>query len=338
MRHGPAESKVLGGLTFRWKCNLCGSTFRWDIAKGLKYPLPLWEPVICCFLEGNSLKKINEEVKKEASRLGLYVESVSSDAVNSIVRRTCHVGSAFEKLAVQDLTEKEVKLKRVEIDFSPYILYTPVNGEKQFTLEKKPLNFGSLTKSQVKHLRARPAMAYLTGAIVEESRYMPSVITGRGFNYRYSLKCLWKMLDTMGSKPKVIICDGFKGHVKAVKILLPDVKLISRTKNQYYGIVNYLERAWGEFKTECLHKYRFRSFNTLPYAVELKRLQHNLLRPHTSLNGLTPAEYLKIRIPRSIVESKEEKWQKLLKLAYQMVTIEKAVNKRKRLKKEVSLD
>jgi len=38
------------------------------------------------------------------------------------------------------------------------------------------------------------------------------------------------------------------------------------------------------------------------------------------------------------VESKEEKWQKLLKLAYQMVTIEKAVNKRKRLKKEVSLD
>jgi len=331
--HGPREGAWRGPIS-RWKCNSCDQTFTWGVTKGLKFPLGLWEVVISSFIEGDSLGRINKTVRNEPSRHGLNINSISSDAVYSIIKRSCQVLAEFERFALRNLTEKKVKPKTIEIDFSPYILYTPKRGGKQLTLKKKPVKFTNLTKDQVKRSKAgKPVMAYLTGTIVKELRYIPSVITGWGFNYKHSLKCLWKTLEILGSKPQVILCDGFKGHVKAAKMLLPDAKLISKTKTQYYGIVNHIERVWAEFKSECLHPHRFRSLNTLRYAVELKRLQHNLLRRHTSLNGSTPAECLGIRIPRSVVESKEEKWQKLLKLAYQMVTIEKAVNKRKHMKK-----
>jgi len=330
--HCPRESMAWRDSIPRWKCKWCGKTFTWNVVKRLKFPLSLWDVVISSFMDGFSFRRMNQAVSKEASRQRLCINSISSDAVYSIIERSCQILAEFEKFAIRDLTERKVELRTIEIDFSPYIFYTSGGREKQLTLEKKPLKFNNLTKSQVERFRTRkPVMAYLTGTIEEESRYVPSVITGRGFNYKYSLACLWIMLKTLGSKPEIIKCDGFKGHVKAVKILFPDVKLISKTKKQNFGIVNYLERVWAEFKSECLHRYRFRSFNTLPYAVELKRLEHNLLRPHMSLNGLTPADCLKIRIPRSIVESREGKWQSLLKLAYRMVMIEKAINKRKGL-------
>jgi len=295
--------------------------------------------IITSFLAGVSFGKISVAVSEKASDLELPVNSISSDAVHSIVKRCCQIFRPFEKFAVRNLVEQEIKLRRMQIDFTPYTLYIPERGGRQLTLGREYVNLSNLSESQVKRLRiGKPVMAYLTGIIDEEYRYPPSVVTGWGFNYKYSARCLSEMLEIFGSKPEAIKCDGFKGHVKAIKMLLPDVKLISRTKNQDYGIVNFIESFWGKFKDEFLHKYRFRSFDTLSYGVELKRHEYIWLRPHTSLNKRTPAEFLQIRIPKSILRGKKGKWQKLLRFAHRIVMIEKAVNKKRKSEVLESID
>ena len=328
--HGLGKKKVLGSSSRRWKCNCCGHTFRLDVAKGLKFPLPLWDVVITSFLAGASFRKMNEAVSEKASNLELPVNSISSDATRSIVKRCCQILRPFEKFAVRNLVEQEIKLRRMQIDFTPYTLYIPERGGRQFTLRMKQVNLSNLSECQVKRLRiGKPVVTYLTGIIDEELHY-PSIVTGWGFNYKYSLRCLRETLETFRSKPEIIKCDGCEAHVKAVKMLLPDVELISRTKKQDYSIVNLIESFWGRLKSEFLHKYRFRSFGTLSYGVELKRHEYIWFRPHTGLNGRTPAEFLQIRIPKSILKGKGGKWQKFLRFAHRIVMIEKAVNKKKR--------
>lgn len=327
--HGPAERKVLGDKNLRWKCKRCGSTFRWGVAKGLKYPFSLWDVTLSSFIEGDDLQRINEQVRREATRIHVNVETISSDAVCSITQRACEILVPFRKYAIRNLAGEEVRLKTVEIDFTYYPLYTTESKIRQLNLRNKRVNFHDLSKSQMKRLRiGQPVRAFITGAFDVENHYPPSQVTGLGFNYRYSLRCLEQMIEIVG-KPQIIKCDGFPGHAIAVKIRLPDVELFSRTKKQYYGIVNHIERYWQELKNECLHPYRFKSLTTVSLAVELKGLQHFFLRPHSKLKGMTPAEFLKIKIPRSIVESKDEKWQKLLTLAYQSLMIEEGIQKKK---------
>lgn len=334
--HGPAERKVLGDRNLRWKCKRCGITFRWGVARGLKYPFSLWGVILSSFIEGDDLQRINDLMKVEAEGIDINVETISSDAVYSIVQRACEILVPFRKFAVRNLAEEEVKLKTVEIDFTPYPLYKTESKSRQLNLRNRRVNFHDLSENQKIRLRiGKPVRAFITGVYDVENRYPPSLITGLGFNYRYSLKCLAQMIETVGDKPQVVKCDGFSGHAKAVKMLLPDVELFSRTKRQYYGIVNNIERFWGELKSECLHPYRFRSLRTLSLAVELKGLEHFFLRPHSQLKGRTPAEFLKIKIPRSILQSnKNEKWLRLLRLAYQMIMIEKALNKRKEIREK----
>ena len=105
---------------------------------------------------------------------------------------------------------------------------------------------------------------------------------------------------------------------------MPEVELYTKTKNQEYNVVNIMERYWNELKDECIHPYRFMSLGTVQLAVEIKRLEHIFLRPHRSLEEKTPAEFLGIKIPRAITRNRNEKWQRLLKFAYVINTMEKS--------------
>ena len=317
---------------FRWKCKNCGGTFRWGADKGLKYPFELWDVTLSSFVKGDNLKRINNEVGMEAERRNIEVKTISSEAILSIVQRAYEILAAFEPIAIRKLTDREVKLGTVEIDYSPYPIYTIGSRIKQLDLKNKNINLHNLSRRQLEHLGVRKHVSvYITGAIDVESRYPLPMVVGFGFDYRYSLKCLRLMIQTFGerAKPDVIKCDGAFCHRNAVRMYLPDVELFTRTKKQCYNIVNYLEHCWGEFKLECLHPYRVQTLATVQLAVEFKRLEHIFLRPHTSLKGVTPAQFLGIRIPGSTIKNKSEKWRRLLKLAYNTIMMEKCGDLRK---------
>lgn len=47
----------------------------------------------------------------------------------------------------------------------------------------------------------------------------------------------------------------------------------------------------GRLRDECLNEHLFRSYRHAREIIEDWRIDYNLYRPHTSLDGLTPNEF-----------------------------------------------
>ena len=60
----------------------------------------------------------------------------------------------------------------------------------------------------------------------------------------------------------------------------------------------FVESFNGRFRDECLNEHLFRSIAAGRRIIEPWRIDHNHSRPHTSLNGLTPAAFPTRREPR----------------------------------------
>jgi transposase-like protein len=315
----------------RWKCRQCGRTFVWGVNKGLHFPFTLYDIVLTSFLEGDDLIRINMEVRKVAESLHIQIVSISSEAVYSIVRRACIILGYFEPIAIRKLSCKEFRPGTMEMDFTPYPIYTLGSRIKHHDLKGKNINFHDLIekfgRKKVSGLGVRKRIfVYTTGAIEVESRYPTPMVTDFSFDFRRSLRCIALMIKTFGYKPKLMKCDGGLYHRNAIRMSLPDVPLYTRTKAQEYNVIEFIERYWEELQDDCMSPYRFRSLETSRLAVELKRLDYIFLRPNSSLNGITPAAFIGIKIPGSIVTDQHKKWQKLLELANRVVAMEKSVD------------
>lgn len=53
----------------------------------------------------------------------------------------------------------------------------------------------------------------------------------------------------------------------------------------------YIESFNGKFRTECLDQHWFRNLTEAKEIIEDWRLEYNHIRPHMSLNNMTPNEY-----------------------------------------------
>jgi putative transposase len=53
----------------------------------------------------------------------------------------------------------------------------------------------------------------------------------------------------------------------------------------------YIESFNGKFRAECLDQHWFRNLSEAKEIIEDWRLEYNNIRPHMSLDNLTPAEY-----------------------------------------------
>ena len=53
----------------------------------------------------------------------------------------------------------------------------------------------------------------------------------------------------------------------------------------------FVESFNGRFRDECLNEHLFRSLTSARQIIEAWRIDYNNSRPHTSLNGLTPAAF-----------------------------------------------
>ena len=53
----------------------------------------------------------------------------------------------------------------------------------------------------------------------------------------------------------------------------------------------FIESLNGRFRDECLNEHLFRSLPAARRIIEEWRDDYNVLRPHTSLGGLTPIEF-----------------------------------------------
>lgn len=54
----------------------------------------------------------------------------------------------------------------------------------------------------------------------------------------------------------------------------------------------FVESLNGRFRDECLNEHTFRGLHTARRIIEAWRVDYNTRRPHTSLGGLTPVEFV----------------------------------------------
>ena len=55
----------------------------------------------------------------------------------------------------------------------------------------------------------------------------------------------------------------------------------------------YIESFNGKFRDECLNEHWFMSLDHARQIIEAWRVDYNTARPHSSLDDLTPEEFLK---------------------------------------------
>ena len=53
----------------------------------------------------------------------------------------------------------------------------------------------------------------------------------------------------------------------------------------------FVESFNGRLRDECLNEHLFRSYRQARNIIETSGTDHNLNRPHTSLDGLSPTEF-----------------------------------------------
>lgn len=95
-------------------------------------------------------------------------------------------------------------------------------------------------------------------------------------------------------KPKVIVSDnGPELTSKAVLIFAAqnniDWHYIQPGKPQQNGFTESLN---GKIRDECLNEHWFSSLSEAKTIIEVWRQDYNHVRPHSGLNGLTPAEFI----------------------------------------------
>ncbi|SCY50380.1 Integrase core domain-containing protein, partial [Legionella israelensis DSM 19235] len=97
------------------------------------------------------------------------------------------------------------------------------------------------------------------------------------------------------SKPNKVICDnGTEFTSKAMffwskesGVNLGFIQPGKPTQNAFVESLN------GKFRNECLNLHWFRTLDEAKYEIALWREHYNYVRPHSSLNYMSPVEYAK---------------------------------------------
>lgn len=96
-------------------------------------------------------------------------------------------------------------------------------------------------------------------------------------------------------KPESIVCDNgteFTSKTmffwsKESKVRLSFIQPGKPTQNAFVESLN------GKFRNECLNQHWFRTLDEARYEIDLWREHYNHVRPHSSLNYMSPVEFAK---------------------------------------------
>jgi transposase len=121
------------------------------------------------------------------------------------------------------------------------------------------------------------------------------------------------------TEARVILTDGLPSYATASQKEFPDAVHISGIGIQGRVNNNRMERYHGTFKERSKVMRAIKKRDSA--FIEGQRIYYNYIRPHTALNGKTPAEVAKIS-----VDSFDNKWQALIQNASKENRIRRTAN------------
>lgn len=126
------------------------------------------------------------------------------------------------------------------------------------------------------------------------SREMVGQLVSVSISGRQVARFLSQLIETR-TKPCSIVCDnGTEFTSKAMffwsketNVKLSFIQPGKPTQNAFVESLN------GKFRNECLNQHWFRTMDEARYEIEKWREHYNHVRPHSSLNYLSPVEFAK---------------------------------------------
>lgn len=126
------------------------------------------------------------------------------------------------------------------------------------------------------------------------SREMVGQLVQVSMSGRQVARFLSLLIEQRGKPGKVVCDNGTEFTSKAMffwsketGVTLGFIQPGKPTQNAFVESLN------GKFRNECLNQHWFRTLDEARYEIELWREHYNNVRPHSSLNYMSPVEYAK---------------------------------------------
>jgi len=157
-------------------------------------------------------------------------------------------------------------------------------------------------------IQSKKDNSYCWNIIDKETKFLLASNITRGRETEDAKRVLKKVKKTTEKQPLIIQSDGMRSYKKAIKDELPESyhARIGGIPQKSYSYE--LERYHGTFREFDKVRRGFKSDKTAMNLVNNFKTYYNFLRPHTSLNRLTPAEASEIKLNLG-----QNKWLGLIK-------------------------
>ncbi len=90
----------------------------------------------------------------------------------------------------------------------------------------------------------------------------------------------------------MLLSDGLKQHITAIRWTCPNAKLISKTKKEAFDIINQIESQHSRIRKRVPRSGTFKSIGSMQSYLDLLRVYYNFFCKLESLNGKTPAQII----------------------------------------------
>lgn len=127
------------------------------------------------------------------------------------------------------------------------------------------------------------------------SREMVGQLVQVSISVRQLARFLSLLIEQRGKPGKVVCDNGTEFTSKAMffwsketGITLGFIQPGKPTQNAFVESLN------GKFRNECLNQHWSRTLDEARHEIELWRAHYNNVRPHSSLNYMSPVEYAKL--------------------------------------------
>lgn len=194
-----------------------------------------------------------------------------------MVKNRKHTYRLYTEEGLQVRTKKRKKLTRPR---QPMEVPTAVN-------QRWSMDFVSDQLSNGRRFR-------VLNVVDDYSREMVGQLVSVSISGRQVARFLSLLIEQRG-KPNKVICDnGTEFTSKAMffwcketGVSLGFIQPGKPTQNAFVESLN------GKFRNECLNQHWFRTMDEARYEIDLWREHYNTIRPHSSLNYMSPVEYAK---------------------------------------------
>jgi len=263
IRRGRRKTGRKGCVT-RYFCKRCNRRF----SKQKWGNQPLWVVTFVLeeILEGNTLKGTADKLRERNYK-------ITRQTILNVVKLVVDAALKYEQTG-----KPKCKFREWQIDDTPQpFAETTSNG---------------LTQPEQQQTRHKNKNKWwITNIVDVDSYYWFACTASKERESEASEKTIRDAIKRARASPLYWKCDGYPGHIRGIRNVLPHARIISVSKKKDIAVVNFIEGVvHGLLRSKAVKKRRkFRTLRTLQMYAELVRIWHNFLHKIHKLGNLTPA-------------------------------------------------